>query len=145
MDAEARNRIVSIAREQVGKPFTYHVKISAQMKSFDCSALVTYCYFKAGIYLPRYTVQIIDYGKLIEPSDIQAADLVLFKGEGHDHPLFKNGVGHIAIYTGNDEIIEAFAEEVIVHYKKFEGRVRIRRLSERIKDETYRGILRIPD
>ncbi|HIJ64567.1 MAG TPA: hypothetical protein HPP77_01345 [Candidatus Hydrogenedentes bacterium] len=111
------------------------------MKAFDCSGLVTYCYFKAGIYLPRYTVKIIDYGQIIERSEIQPADLVLFKGDGHEHPLFKNGVGHIAIYVGNDEIVEAFAERVVVPYKEFEGAVRVRKFSDRIRDESFRSVL----
>jgi cell wall-associated NlpC family hydrolase len=139
----ARDKIVAVARAQVSKPYAYGVEIKDVMNQFDSSGLVVYCYLKAGIYLPRYLPQIIDRAKLINIESLQRADLVLFKGEGHQHPLFRDGVGHVAIYVGDDEIIEAVIEKTVVPHKIVQGIVRCNRFWERAKDTGFRGLLKI--
>ena len=139
----ARDKIVAVARAQVGKPYAHGVKIEDVMDGFDSSGLVVYCYLKAGIYLPRHLPQIIDRAKLINIESLQQADLVLFKGEGHQHPLFRDGVGHVAIYAGNDEIIEAVIEKTIVPHKIVQGAVCCNRFWKRVKDPDFRGLVKI--
>lgn len=141
----ARDKIVAVARAQLGKPYAYDVKIRNEMEQFDSTGLVCYCYFKAGIYVPHYITQIIDMGTLTDAEHVQKADLVLFKGAGHQHPLFRNGVGHVGIYVGWDEIIEAVVRRVIIPRTLFEGGVQLSRFSERITDDDFRGYLRLID
>jgi cell wall-associated NlpC family hydrolase len=139
----AREKIVAVARAQLGRPYAYDVEIKERMEWFDSTGLVVYCYFKAGIYVPRYLPQIIDIGTLIDAEHVQKADLVLFRGAGHQHPLFRGGVGHVGIYVGSDEIIEAVVRRVIIPRTLFEGGVQLSRFSERIADIDFRGCLKL--
>ena len=139
----ARDKIVAVARAQLGRPYAYDVEIKERMEWFDSTGLVCYCYFKAGIYVPRHLPQIIDMGTLIDAERMQKADLVLFRGAGHQHPLFRDGVGHVAIYVGGDEIIEAVVRSIIIPHTLFEGGVQLSRFSERIADNDFRGYLKL--
>ena len=65
---------------------------------FDCSGLVGFCYFMAGIQLPRDASQQIGCGVPVDFEDMQAGDLVFF-GEKR--------VGHVALCTGPGRIIHS--------------------------------------
>lgn len=84
-------------------------------------------------------------GTLIGAEHVQKADLVLFRGAGHQHPLFPGGVGHVSIYVGEDEIIEAIVRKVIIPRTLCEGGVQSRRFSERISGDDFRGYLKLID
>ena len=141
----ARDKIVTVAKAQLGKPYAYDVEIKDGMEQFDSAGFVCYCYFKAGIYVPRYIPQIIDMGTLIDAEHMQKADHVLFIGAGHQPPLSRNGVGHVGIYVGENEIIEAIVRNVVVPRTFSEGGVQSGRFSERIADDDFRGYLKLID
>ena len=58
----------------------------------DCSGLVQYCYSQAGISIPRYSGDIMSEGTIVD--DPQPGDI-----------CWKPG--HVAIYIGNGQMIEA--------------------------------------
>ena len=87
--------IVATARLFLGSPYMWG-GMSAGL--FDCSGLVGFCYFMAGIQLPRDASQQIGCGVPVAFEDMQAGDLVFF-GEKR--------VGHVALCTGPGRIIHS--------------------------------------
>ena len=65
---------------------------------FDCSGLVLYAFAGVGIKLPHYSGAQYDLGRKIPTSQMRRGD-VLFWGPG--------GSQHVAIYLGNNQMIEA--------------------------------------
>jgi cell wall-associated NlpC family hydrolase len=75
-------------------------------KGVDCSGLVQQVYSQLGIKLPRTTYEQAKSGSIINLNSLQPGDLV-FYNTGSSDP---NGVGqysHVAIYTGNGQIVDA--------------------------------------
>jgi cell wall-associated NlpC family hydrolase len=89
---------VAIARHFLGTPYVWGG--ASPTAGFDCSGLALYVYAQLGIALPHYAAwQFAAFAKL-DASQLEPGDLVFFE------PL-ADGPGHVAIYAGNDTIIEA--------------------------------------
>lgn len=82
--------IVSAARSQIGVPYVWGG--STPGVGLDCSGLVQWCYRQAGISIPRTSSEIRSAGTVV--SDPQPGDI-----------CWKPG--HVAIYVGNGQMIEA--------------------------------------
>ena len=93
--AEIEERLVGVARKYLGAPYMWG-GMSAGL--FDCSGLTGFCYFMAGIQLPRDASQQIGCGVPVAFEDMQAGDLVFF-GEKR--------VSHVALCTGPGRIIHS--------------------------------------
>lgn len=65
---------------------------------FDCSGLTKYAFAAAGLDLPHYSGAQYQMGKKVSRDNLQRGDLI-FYGAG--------GSQHVAIYLGNDQMIEA--------------------------------------
>jgi len=89
---------VSIAEQYLGVPYRWGG--SSPSGGFDCSGLTMYVYAQLGIQLPHYAAAQWNEGAQIDPSELEPGDLVFFE-PGLDGP------GHVAIYAGGDQIIEA--------------------------------------
>lgn len=85
---------IAFARAQIGKPYVFGATGS---DAFDCSGLVQAAYKSAGIALPRTTQQMAVSPKLfaVSRADLIPGDLVF--------PT----IGHVGIYTGSGNIIDA--------------------------------------
>ena len=83
----------TIALGYLGVPYVYG---GASPSGFDCSGLVMYVYAKLGISLPHYTVAQWNATEPISQSEMQPGDLVFF-----------NGLGHVGIYIGNGQFVDA--------------------------------------
>ena len=83
----------SIALGYLGVPYVYG---GASPSGFDCSGLVMYVYAQLGISLPHYTVAQWNATEPISQSQMQPGDLVFF-----------NGLGHVGIYIGNGQFVDA--------------------------------------
>ena len=89
---------VAIAEHYVGVPYVWGG--SEPTTGFDCSGLTMYVYAQLGIALPHYAAaQFAAFPKL-DPSQLEPGDLVFFEPQA-------DGPGHVAIYAGDDRIIEA--------------------------------------
>ena len=71
---------------------------------FDCSGLVNWAHYHAGVDLGRihYTGSMINAGKGISKSQLQAGDIILFSSNGSS-----TGVHHVGIYIGNNQMVHA--------------------------------------
>ncbi|GGM38941.1 NlpC/P60 family protein [Dactylosporangium sucinum] len=94
-DSRARKVALAVAyaEAQVGKPYRF---ATAGPDTFDCSGLVMRAWEAAGVDLPRVTYDQIKVGTRVARPDLRAGDLV-----------FTNNGGHVVLYIGNGEIINA--------------------------------------
>jgi cell wall-associated NlpC family hydrolase len=83
----------SIALHYLGVPYVWG---GASPSGFDCSGLVMYVYAQLGISLPHYTVAQWSSTEPISQSEMEPGDLVFF-----------NGLGHVGIYIGGGQFVDA--------------------------------------
>ncbi len=91
------NQVVQVAEAQIGKAYSFG---AAGPDSFDCSGLVTYSYAKLGISLPHNALLQYDATTRISFSQLVPGDLVFYEPN-------TNYIEHVAIYIGNNQVVEA--------------------------------------
>lgn len=95
------NAIVDAAYSQIGVPYEWGG--TTPYVGLDCSGLVQYCYRQAGKSIPRTSGSILAGGTIV--SDPQPGDICWTPG-------------HVAIYIGNGQMIEAQQTGVPVKVSK---------------------------
>lgn len=110
-----RQKLVELARKLQGNLYKYGVKEKEIPRFFDCSSFIQYLYQKIGIELPRSSILQAEYeiGQEIKDlNQLKEGDLIFTQGETRRHKSLKfpQGVGHVAMYIGNGEIIHARGE-----------------------------------
>src|SRR5258706_532818 len=95
---------VAVARAQIGKPYVYGTQGA---ETFDCSGLMLYAYGHANppVSIPRVTYDQILAGTEVTRADLQPGDLVFPYSD----------LSHVAMYSGNNNIIEAAKKDTPVH------------------------------
>lgn len=92
-------QIVAEAEQFVDKvPYVYG---GASPSGFDCSGLVQYVFKQVGVNLPRTSEEQAKVGSAVQESQLQPGDLIFSSWSGED------AAGHVAIYAGNGNLIEA--------------------------------------
>ncbi|MBD0329720.1 MAG: C40 family peptidase, partial [Thermoleophilia bacterium] len=86
--------VVSIAMQYLGVPYRWGG--ASPSTGFDCSGLVMYVFAQVGISLPHSTYALWGMGSPVGRSQLQPGDLVFF-----------NGLGHMGIYIGGNQMIHA--------------------------------------
>lgn len=105
--------IVNTAVEYLGTPYawgggntsgpTKGIAQGANTVGFDCSSFAQFLYAKVGVPIPRDTYDQFRAGTPVPKSQLQAGDLVFFKGSDS-----KGGLpGHVGIYIGKGQMIDA--------------------------------------
>lgn len=93
------HELVNTGKDFLGLPYLWS-GVSAY--GFDCSGFTYSIYCYHGINIPRDASEQMQTGKTIEKKQLQPGDLVFF--------AYNNGKGsvhHVAMYTGNGQIIHA--------------------------------------
>lgn len=92
---------IAAAQSQIGVPYVWGGETAGQ--GFDCSGLLQWAFGKQGISIPRTTYAQFQTGTDVPESQLRPGDAVFFNGSD---PM--NGLpGHVAIYIGNGEVIQA--------------------------------------
>ena len=103
---------VSIAEHYLGVPYRWGG--AAPSTGFDCSGLMQFVYGQLGVSLPHYAAaQFAEFPKL-DPTQLQPGDLVFFEPR-------LDGPGHVALYLGNDQILEAPHTGALVRVNSLSG------------------------
>lgn len=82
--------MVMRATECIGIKYQYG---GTSKKGFDCSGFVNYVYSAFGISLPRSSYEIANLGTKVSMDELQAGDLVFFKGRS----VSSTRVGHVGM------------------------------------------------
>ena len=103
---------VGIAQHYLRVPYVWGGAIPAT--GFDCSGLTRFVYAQLGVNLPHYAASQFAAFPKLDPAQLQPGDLVFFE------PKF-DGPGHVALYIGNDQMIEAPHTGALVRISSFSG------------------------
>jgi len=98
--ATALDAMLQAAMSRRGLPYVYG---AAGPASFDCSGLVQWSFAQAGITMPRVAADQALAGPAVPVSQLQPGDLLFY----HTDPTAPGYVSHVAIYLGNDQMIQA--------------------------------------
>jgi cell wall-associated NlpC family hydrolase len=101
---------VAIAEHYLRVPYVWGGAIPAT--GFDCSGLTRFVYAQLGVNLPHYAASQFAAFPKLDPAQLQPGDLVFFE------PKF-DGPGHVALYIGNDQMIEAPHTGALVRVSSF--------------------------
>ena len=92
---------VDYAKAQLGDPYIFG---NVGPNSFDCSGLVYYCLKQAGSSRGRYNAagyaDVSDWEKITSMDNLEIGDLLFFSTGGQ-------AVGHVGIYVGGGEMVDA--------------------------------------
>jgi len=108
-------KLIGVAESFIGKPYKYGAYLEKKntQKYFDCSSFTKAAYAKIGVELPRSSLLQATKGKEIKSiKNLKPGDLIFFEStKGHYwHKKFKGRkiyIGHVALYAGNNKIIDA--------------------------------------
>jgi hypothetical protein len=94
------SQIVAEARKFVGDPYVYG---AAGPSTFDCSGLVQYTLEQLGLSgVPRTSEAQWGWVQKISQAQLQPGDLIFEQWPGDNAPP-----GHVVIYAGNGQVVEA--------------------------------------
>lgn len=154
------DRVIEVAQQLEGVPYKYGASILFDApKAFDCSSFVSYVFSRAGVSLPRVTIDQYAYGVEITEADLKPGDVVFSKGQNAQaRESFKrvadgaevttqttryqtveympgteilSGVSHCGIYLGDGKVVHAAG-------KSTAGKVVVASLSE---DQNFADIV----
>jgi peptidoglycan DL-endopeptidase CwlO len=86
-------KVVAFAYAQLGKPYVWG---ATGPSSFDCSGLAQAAWASVGVAIPRTTYEQWAALPHISTSALEPGDLLYF-----------DGIGHVAVYVGDGQIIDA--------------------------------------
>ena len=87
-----------IAERYLGVPYVWGG--ADPTVGFDCSGLMMYVYRQLGVSLPHFSGYQWYSGRRVPPNDLQPGDLVFFEPGA-------NGPGHVGMYLGGGEFVQA--------------------------------------
>ncbi len=109
------NALVDTAKKYLGTPYVWG---GASPKGFDCSGLMQYTFGRCGISIPRTAREQFKAGTAVSQSDLAPGDLVFFKGSRGN----AGSPGHVGMYIGNGQYIEAPKTGDVVKISNLSGR-----------------------
>jgi cell wall-associated NlpC family hydrolase len=97
---------LDVAVSQLGRPYRYG---GSTPRGFDCSGLVYFAYYRAGMRVPRSTMAQYRYARPVALKNVQPGDLLFFRRR-------YRSVSHVGIYAGNARFIHAPSKGRLVSY-----------------------------
>lgn len=118
------NAALAFARAQLGKPYRYG---SEGPNTWDCSGLTQAAWAAGGVKLNRTSAEQLLNGRQVSRSELKPGDLVW------PHP------GHVQLYVGNGQIIEAPRTGEVVKQRDMWGFWTARRVAETSSSDSSSG------
>ncbi|MDD3746376.1 MAG: NlpC/P60 family protein [Anaerostipes sp.] len=97
--------VVNYALQFVGNPYVWGG--SSLTKGADCSGFTMAVYAHYGYSLPHSSISQRSSGRAVSSSSRQAGDLICYNTIG--------GVGHVALYIGNNKVVHAGSSSTGIH------------------------------
>jgi hypothetical protein len=103
-------RLVKKSKQYLGVDYVFGAKPYPQSGAFDCSSFTQYIFAKQGIMLKRLSRDQAKQGITVSRKNLRVGDLLFFNVPGR----FKSSsmVGHVGIYIGNQEMINANTQPI---------------------------------
>lgn len=95
-NSDAAAGAIAWAKSKLGARYVW----AGEGPGYDCSGLVTMAYRSQGIYLTHWSQAQYSEGARVPVSQAQPGDLIFWNWDG-------GNIDHVAIYLGNNQIIEA--------------------------------------
>ena len=95
-NSDAAAGAIAWAKSKLGARYVW----AGEGPGYDCSGLVTMAYRSQGIYLTHWSQAQYSEGTRVPVSQAQPGDLIFWNWDG-------GNIDHVAIYLGNNQIIEA--------------------------------------
>lgn len=109
VDQATLERMIDEAEEHLGVPYVWG---GEDPSGFDCSGLVQWAFAQHGITVPRVAADQWGAGERIEYADAERGDLLFWRND----PTAPNRISHVAIYLGDDTMLEAPRTGSVVKY-----------------------------
>jgi cell wall-associated NlpC family hydrolase len=93
-------RFLRAAESRIGLPYVWG---GAGPRVFDCSGLVQWSLAQAGVVMPRVAVDQARTGPMVPVAQLRPGDLLFY----HTDPTAPTYISHVAIYLGNDLMLQA--------------------------------------
>jgi cell wall-associated NlpC family hydrolase len=97
--AEKADAIIATGMTQLGVPYVFGG--DQPNKGFDCSGFIQYIFNQNGYDLPHSSSMLSQMGTPVAKDQLRKGDLVFLSG------TYKEGVSHVAIYLGNNKVLQA--------------------------------------
>lgn len=94
------DQAIKFALAQQGKPYVWG---ATGPESYDCSGLMLAAYKNAGLIIPRVAADQYNSGSHVPVAQAQPGDLIFWAS----HPNNPVTIEHVAMYLGNNEVVEA--------------------------------------
>lgn len=91
--------VINFAKSKIGLPYVFG---SSGPSTYDCSGLTMEAWLAGGVHLPRIASDQYKSTQHINLDDLQPGDLVFWSSSGNPNSIY-----HVALYVGNNSIIEA--------------------------------------
>ena len=151
-------KVLEVANSLIGVPYKKGSSITYEApNSFDCSGFALYCFSRAGVQIPRVSIDQFVFGKEISKDQLIPGDMIFSNtGVGNIHyetinflpgTKIEHGVDHVGIYLGDGKVIyttELFGKVVVEDLDKaerFKNTVGYRRMT----DGEERFVITVPD
>lgn len=98
--------LISVGKEYLGTPYKFGAPVGVTY-AFDCSSFTQFLYRGLDVSLPRTSAAQATVGEKVPKGSLSMGDLVFFKTNGRS-------ISHVAIYAGNNKIIQSSSKGVNV-------------------------------
>ena len=115
---KAVSGVLSLANEYLGTPYAWG---GESPTGFDCSGLAQYIYAKEGVNIPRTSYDQWNAGISVPQDQLQPGDLVFFKGSDSRVANGQTLPGHVGIYVGDGQMIDAPNTGSVVRVESISG------------------------
>ena len=98
-------QVANYAKQFIGNPYKWGGE--SLTRGADCSGFTMKVYQHFGYHLPHSSISQRSYGKSVSWSSKQVGDLICYNAI--------NGVGHVGIYIGNNQVVHAGSTATGIH------------------------------
>lgn len=98
-------QVANYAKQFIGNPYVWGGE--SLTKGADCSGFTMKVYQHFGYYLPHSSISQRSYGTSVSWSNKKVGDLICYNAI--------NGVGHVGIYIGNNQVVHAGSTATGIH------------------------------